>query len=173
MKLKLFYLAIATIGLISLSACDDDDSPNPPAQNIPEAVVKGFQTKYPDVDPKIVEWEQNGVYYIAEYKKLSNMEDVEAWFTTAGEWKMTETDFGKNLFLLPTLINEAFNKTDYNSWTIDDIKLYEYPDESRNFYLFEVEKAGQPTTNLFFKPDGTLIKTAPDTGTDINPDTVI
>lgn len=172
MRLKLYYLAIATIGFLTLGSCDDDSS-NPPVQTTPEAVVKGFQNKYPDVDTQTVKWEKKGTYYVAEYKKVANMEDVEAWFTATGEWKMTETDFGKDLFLLPPAINVGFNKTDYSSWTIDDIDLYEYPDESRNFYLFEVEKAGQPTTNLFFKTDGTLIKAAPDTDADITPDTVI
>ncbi len=175
MKLKLFYLLIAIFGLTNITACSDDDDNNKPAvnPNIPEAVAQAFKDKYPDVDQSKVQWETKGIYTVAEFKTLDNQNDVEAWFTKAGEWKMTENDYGKDLFMIPTVINEAFVKSEYGTWQIDDISYYEYPTESSNFYLIEVEKTGQPDTQLYFKTDGTTIKTTTDTNVDITPDTQV
>lgn len=175
MKQKLLYLLLFTLGLTTFSACSDDDDDNvtPPVANVPEAVTNAFKTKYPDVNISQVKWEYKGNYIVAEYKTTANMKDVDAWFSKSGEWKMTETDFGKDLFLIPTELNVAFNKSDYALWTIDDISLYEYPDQTKDFYMFEVEKAGQQDMAVYFKTDGTLIKAAVDTDTEITPDTSI
>lgn len=175
MKLKLFYLLIAIFGLTSFFACSDDDDDNKlPQVNIPEAVSNAFKTKYPGVDINTVKWETKGKYMVGDFKQVNNMEEVEAWFdATKGDWAMTETDYGKDIFLIPTEINLAFNKTEYAQWTIDDIKYYEYPDTTKNFYMIEVEKAGQQDMDLYFKPDGTSIKNVASTGVDITPDTVI
>ena len=86
---------------------------------------------------------------------------------------MSENDCGKDLFLIPAAVNEGFNKTEYRTWTVDDIDFYEYPDNTRDFYVIEVEQAGQSDTDLYFKPDGTLIKTVPNDNSEITPDTVI
>lgn len=173
MKLKLFYLFIGLIGLSTLCACNDDDDNTVTTPNVPEAIANAFKAKYPDVDSRNVKWEQKGNYMVAEFKKTANMEEVDAWFSATGEWKMSETDYGKNLFLLPTEINDALRDNGYLSWTMDDINYYEYTDASKNFYLFEMTKAGEPETNAFFKADGTKIKTTIGDQADITPDTVI
>lgn len=174
MKLKLFYLPLLALGIVLLSACSDDDDKITDA-NIPAAVADSFNAKYPDININNVKWETKGTYIVGEFKKAASLEDIEAWFSTAtGEWKMTETDYGKNLFLIPVEISNAFGMNEYGSlWTIDDICLYEYTDASKNFYLFEVEKTGQQDMEIYFRTDGTLIKAIPDTNRDITPDTVI
>ncbi len=171
MKLKLFYLLIALVGGFTFVSCDDDDDA-PKLKDIPQACLDSFKAKFPEA--KNVDWERKGTYYVAEYDKFNNREvEVSAWFAPDGTWNMTDTDYGKDLFMLPTEINTAFNQSEYSSWTIDDIDLYEYPDTTKDFYLIEVEKAGQTDMELYFKTDGTLIKAIPDTNTDITPDTQI
>lgn len=172
MKLKLFYILIALMGISNFTACSDDDDNTPPVNpNIPEAVANAFAQKYPDVNTSAVKWEKKGIYQVAEFK--SGLNEIEAWFSQTGEWKMTENDYGKDLFMVSTIINQAFIHSGYSTWTIDDISYYEYPDETKNFYLIEVEKAGEPDTQLYFKPDGTTIKTATEANVNITPDTTI
>lgn len=174
MRLKLYYLLILVLGLCCSPACSDDDDDNDVQQsNVPTSVTDAFKAKYPDVDVKNVKWEQKSQYLVAEFKQVANQEDVEAWFTTDAQWKMTETDYHKDLFLIPTVINSAIRDAGYIDWTIDDIALYEYPESTSDFYLIEVEKTGQPDTNLFFKTDGTLIKKITGSMAEITPDTVI
>lgn len=173
MKLRNLLMLPLVIAAFTFSACGNDDDDKATITNVPSTIVDAFKTQFPDVNINTVKFEKSGQYYTAEYHANNNMIEIESWFSTDGQWKMTETDYGKDLFLIPTDINIAFNKTEYRDWTIDDISLYEYPDATKNFYMIQVEKAGQPDTALYFKTDGTLIKTAADTGADITPDTVI
>lgn len=170
---KIYYSLILILSLGVTTACSDDDSPTDNSVKVPDAVMTSFQTKYPDIAPASVKWDLKGSYYVADYKTTANMREVEAWFSPDGTWRMTETDNGRDLFLLPTDINTAFNNSDYALWTIDDIEYYEYPDATNNFYLFEVEKTGETDTALYFSTAGTLIKTTPSANLDITPDTVI
>lgn len=170
MKQKLYYLFTLLFAISIFTACDDDDSANNKI-DVPEAVTNAFQAKYPDVAVNSVEWAMKSGYYVAEYHTTANMREVEAWFATDGTWRMTETDNGKDLFLVPTAVSTAFSKSDYATWTIDDIDYYEYPDATKNFYLIEVEKAGQPDTALYFAIDGSLLKTTPADNLTITPDT--
>ena len=87
---------------------------------------------------------------------------------------MTETDYGKNLFLVPAELNAELEKTEYHTAVIDDISLYEYPVQSRNVYIIEVEPIGQ-TQDMMLLFDATtykFLKAVPDNDTEITPDTV-
>lgn len=170
MKLKLFYLIIALIGGFTFVSCDDDDD-TPKIKDIPQTCLDSFKAKYPEATN--VDWERKGNYYVADFHKNNNQVEVDAWFAANGTWVMSDNDYGKDLFMIPPVVNTSFNRTEYRDWTIDDIDYYEYPDATKDFYVIEVKKAGQPDTELYFKPDGTLIKTVPSTNVDITPDTVI
>lgn len=174
MKTKFLYLALALFGL-SFTACGDDDDDDVTPSQVPEVCTNAFAAKYPDVkNPK---WEKNGAYYTAEWRNAARC-DVEAWFRPGVQqtqsWVMTETDYGKDLFLVPAELNLAFNKTEYATARIDDIELLEYPDETRNIYIFEVEPTGnaQDVLLIFKASDYTYVKAVNDTGQDITPDTV-
>lgn len=171
MRLKLYYLLIAVLGLVTFAGCNDDDENLAPRPNAPEAVLNAFNAKYPDA--KDVKWETKGAYYVADFKTTASLVEIDAWYKADGTWAMTESDYGKDLFMVPTAINQAFNASQYATWTIDDISYYEYPDATKSFYLIEVEKVGQTDMQLYFKPDGTSIKNVADNGVDITPDTVI
>ena len=40
------------------------------------------------------------------------------WFNPKAEWAMTDTDYGKNLFLLPAEIGKAFAESQFADWEI-------------------------------------------------------
>ncbi len=50
--------------------------------------------------------------------------------------------------------------TQYATWEVDDIDMYERPDLT--FYLIEVEADGQRDCELYFSADGTLLKNETD-----------
>ncbi len=168
MKLKIFYLLIAVLGLSTTMACSDDDDDTLKA---PAAIETAFNAKYPNA--KNVKWERNGVYYVADFKTTSQNHDAEAWYNVDAIWCMTKKDYGKDLFMIPAVINQAFNDTEFALWTIDDIHAYEYPNESKNMYEIEVEKAGNPDTALYFNAEGGLLKATTNTDMEITPETII
>lgn len=175
MKTFIKFFAIALLALPFVACDDDDDDVNLSA--VPQTVKEAFDSKYPNATD--VSWEHKGGYYTAEWKETNGMRDVEAWFRNnqqvSDSWAMTETDFGKNTFLIPSELNLAFNQTEYATATIDDIDLYEYPDASKNVYIFEVTPTGQRSDVLvvFKASDYTFVKAVPDTDVDITPDTTI
>ena len=166
MKLKLHLLLLALCGMAFLPSCENDDDIAPSA--VPEATRSAFEARFPNVNN--AHWGAKRNYHVAEF--YNNGREVEAWFTTDSEWRMTETDLGINLSLLPAAVQEAFAASQYASWAIDDIDQYERTDGT--FYLIDVETRGQRDHDLFFAPDGTLIKAVEDGKTgDILPTTVL
>lgn len=144
-----YYLCVAFVSLVLMSSCENDDDIR--WSDVPQAVVKSFETMYPNANG--VEWEKNRGYYVAEF--WSNAV-IDAWFDTKGEWRMTETDLGKSLAALPDAVQKAFADSQYATWRVDDLDKYERPSDT--FYLIEVETNGQRDRDLYFAPDGTLLK---------------
>lgn len=176
MKLKFYSILLLALGLgFATTSCSDDDkndSPDLTHSQVPEVVAKAFEAKYPEVNPDIVKWEVEGNYHVAEYNVKNTFTDVDAWFNTAtGAWSMTESHYGENLFLIPTALNVGFINSGYSQWENDDIVFYEYPDSSRDVYIFYMEKTGEPDTALYFDKDGKLLKTGPSDNLDITPET--
>ncbi len=166
-------MTLTAVAVTSLASCSDDDDNNTPnGPYVPQACLEKFAQQYPDA--KNVKWEIKAPYFVAEFHSNNNLEETESWYKADGTWAMSETDYGADLFMIPTAVNLAFNQTEYAQWPIDDIKYYQYPAGNSDFYLIEVKDTDpKPDMQLYFKPDGTLIKTTPDSGADITPDTVI
>ncbi len=157
MKLKLHLLLLALCGAMMLTSCSsDDDDPT----TVSSAVQTALDTMYPSAEN--VEWGTRSGYYVAEC--THNKLEIEVWFTSTAEWCMTETDYGKNLSLLPSAVQTAFNSSEYATWTIDDIDYFEFSGTA--FYVIEVESKGQADRNLYFYADGTLFKDVADTDDD-------
>ncbi len=164
MKLKLHLLLLALCSMVILQSCDDDDD----IISITEATQNAFKAKFPTVNNE--RWENKRGYYVAEWRE--NGLEKDAWFSTSSEWLMTETDYGRNLSLLPSAVKTALEGSTYQTWSIDDIDFYERPD--KDFYRIEVEKKGEREMNLFYATDGTLIKAVEDKeNDDILPNTAI
>ena len=169
-KAKTFFAGAVAIAMmaVSLPACSDDDDNNG-INNVPEAFVNALKKVEPDA--KDVKWETEGAYRVAEFKK--NMADYDVWFDANAAWAMTEKDFGKDFFLVPdNAVNAAFAKGEYGTWTVDDISYYKQTTDE--FYVIEVETAGQPDMDLFYTTGGEMIKAIPSASVpDILPTTVI
>ena len=164
MKLKLYLLFLALCGVVTLQSCSDDDDPT----NVSEAIQNAFKAKYPSATNET--WEIKSGYYVAEF--WENGKEPDVWFTSDAEWRMTETDLGRDKNLLPDEVRTAFESSEYKTWRTEDIDKYERPDKT--FYLIEVETAGKTDHKLFYAPDGTLIKSVDDAETDdILPNTPI
>lgn len=157
MKLKWRVMFWALCGAVLWQGCSDDDDP----MTVSEAIQDAFESKYPSVSNE--KWEIKSGYYVAEFSV--NGQETEAWFSSAAEWKMTETDLRTNLSLLPEAVQTAFAASEYRTWTVDDIDRYELPNQV-TFYLIEVEKAGQKDRKLFYSPDGTLLRSVDDAAND-------
>ncbi|MDE7026096.1 MAG: PepSY-like domain-containing protein [Paramuribaculum sp.] len=171
MRKKLFLLGMALVALVSLPACSDDEEDEDNIETPPrveQKYVDAFKQKFPDADVSKVKWEKKQNYTVAEFARISNVE-TEAWFNTSAMWVMTNDALGKNLFMIPTAVNEAFNQTPYATSLIDDTK--HYTTTTLDYYIIEVDQDPNADMQLYFLPDGTLKKTATDTGTEIYPDT--
>ena len=68
----------------SLHSCDNDDDDS---IAVPAALQEAFSSKYPNV--KNLKWETKAGYYVADFY---DGYEASAWFTTDGNWHMTETD---------------------------------------------------------------------------------
>lgn len=143
---------MALWGVVGFTGCDDNDD----VTNLPEVIENAFNDKFPNAI--WVEWERKAGYYVAEFRQDGM--DVEAWYDNQGSWRMTESDFGRNLTLLPQAVQTTFQSSGYSQWTVDDIDKYECPDKT--FYLIEVKKAGQRDRKLFYSQDGLLLKDVED-----------
>lgn len=137
-------IAITVFSVLALSCSDDHYAPN--------ADVKStFKAMYPKAT--FVEWETELGYVKAEFR--ADGKEKDAWFEANGAWVMTETDL--RVKDLPAAITKAISESDYANWKIDDVDYLEYADQT-NIYVVDVEKKGQSDVELFYSPDGTLIK---------------
>lgn len=154
-KSKFLYFLPALFmmfGMAFLQSCSDDDDDDVVESAVPEKYTSALKEAYPDV--KSPNWEIKGSYYVAEFTK--NMVDYDVWFDSSAAISMTEQDYGKDLFLvMDNSVSAAFAQGEYGTWTIDDIS--HYTRTSDEFYVFEVEKAGQPDMNLYYNTDGELV----------------
>ncbi len=149
MRLKALAAMIPLLGVITFTSCEDDDVD---LKSAPINVQEAFDVKYPEVPYE--RWEKRQDYFVAEFR--NNGVETEEWFTAQAEWCMTETDIDWNRELLPEAVKTALASSKYGTWRIDDINFYERKTDS--FYQIGVETQGEKDRNLYYAPDGTLIK---------------
>lgn len=152
MKKYFYYLCMGLVGMLFMNSCDDNDDDDIRVSDVPQAVMTTFENMFANVSN--VEWDKNRGYYVAEFWYSNAI--TEAWFDAKGDWCMTETDLGKSITILPEAVQTAFNASEYATWRVDDLDKYERPTDT--FYLIEVETNGQRNRNLYFAPDGRLVK---------------
>lgn len=145
-----YYLCVAFVSLVLMSSCEKEDDIR--WSDVPQAVVNSFEAKFPNAGR--TEWEKKRGYYVVElwYQQV----ETQAWFEKNGTWRMTETDLGHAVANLPEAVQKAFANSQYATWRVEDLDKYERPADT--FYLIEVETNGQRDRDLYFAPDGTLLK---------------
>lgn len=145
-KFEFGLLAMACVFTFSLVSCSDDDDYKP------EAVVEeALKAKYPSATR--IEWEQKGSYLVADC--MVESKDIDAWFTSSGQWTMTEIDLLKSD--IPAAVNTTLSASEYAAWVIDDVDLLEYPLKEKE-YVIEVEQGAQEM-DLYFSEAGVLLRT--------------
>lgn len=155
MKVKKEMLVMMFIAVLAFSGCSDDDNDG---IKVPEVFSQALKAQYPSA--KRIEWEQKGNFYVADCRM--NGKELDVWYNTQTEWKMTETNLLWND--LPGTVQTAFNSSEYAGWRRDDVDLLEYP-VAPMVYIIEVER-GYQERQLFYSKEGNLIQTKDVTGMD-------
>ena len=150
MKTKFYGLFLALFGAVVLTSCDKEDDIR--ISDVPSAVMNSFDANFPNASR--AEWEKKSGCIVADF--WQDGMDMSAWYNPNGEWLMTESDLGVNLSVLPQAVQDAFKSSQYANWHVDDIDKYERPNNV--FYLIEIETKGESDRDLFFAPDGLLLK---------------
>jgi hypothetical protein len=158
--------------VLTLAACENEEAPVGGTSDVSRLAQIAFETKYPGASN--VRWLTKGDYVVAVFsmsatRAVSDTEnDLAAWFDNGGVWYMTETDIP--FTSLPQAVQETFNAGEYAAapWKVDDVDKLER-DGVEMIYVIEVEKKenGQETeVDLYYTPDGVLVKKVIDSGND-------
>lgn len=121
-------------------------------------ILNAFQQKFPNATD--VEWDKEGRYYVAEFKSVpetgANRQpcDMEAWFDSRANWKMTVSDVVYSI--LPAVVKDAFTSGNFGTWNVENAHIVER-DGKENLYLLEVEH-GRSERDLIYNQKGVLVK---------------
>jgi Putative beta-lactamase-inhibitor-like, PepSY-like len=118
--------------------------------NVPEAVTKAFNTKFPGAAE--LKWEKENSKELEANFKLNNA-TVSANFGLDGSWKETETTINANE--LPAAVTKAVN-TKYSGAVIFLAEKIEKP-EGKIFYEVNI-KVNSKKKELELTPDGSFVK---------------
>lgn len=149
---KIFLLPALALSLFLTQGCDKNDDLATPGGN--KEVENTFKTMYSDATR--VEWEKKSEYWIADF--WQNNKEMEAWFYPSGIWYRTETDI--HFEELPEVVRTTFSTSEYQTWHVEDVDKFDHKDQGV-FYVLDVEK-GEREYDLYYSPDGTIIKAVPD-----------
>lgn len=157
--LGLFLLAMClTVGMCACNADSNDD------KKVRVEVLKAFEQRFPQAVQ--IDWDVEGRYCVADFKgtvpdipELSlegvppgTLFDLEAWFDSAGNWKMTVVDIPFRL--LPQDVKTGFAASNYGTWKVEDTHVVQR-NGSGSIYVIEVEQ-GNRERYLFFNSNGKL-----------------
>lgn len=135
-----------SIALIIFSFISSANAQEVKENNVPQAVVEAFKQKYPESFVYEWEWIKKEKLYEAEFMFKGNKH--EAFFTKEGEWNRTEKEIVMND--LPNGVRDAFYKSEYAQWKIDDVKEIVTAGNDV-IYNIEVEKGKKEIELLFLE----------------------
>lgn len=150
----IFLILVPVIGMFVFCGCEKENSHRTGNQ----AVEDTFTAKYADAFG--ASWEKKGDYWVVDFR--NGAKDMEAWFGNDGVWYFTETDIAFDS--LPEPVKTAFSASEYQTWRIDDIDMIERQG-METVYVLEVER-GKEEYDLYYSPDGTLLKVVTDSNDD-------
>ena len=139
MKQKIMMIALM-MGMVTLSACSDDDDAPATHTKVPAKVEQAFKAKYPQVTD--VQWDHVKEYHVARFNapKARAAYNTNAWFTDEGAFCQTDEDIAFSA--LPVAVQESFNRykeTFYPDWELDDCEVLVRAGMSPIFVI-EIEK---------------------------------
>ena len=146
-KATLLIFAILSVGLISCQ--EKKDGENVTKSEVPEAVQKAFQEKYPEENNPDWKKDEHGNWE-SHFKK--DGEKYRADFNKDGSWIETENDI-KNEDL-PEAIKKVIQEK-YADYEVTEIEHVENS-EKGEFYDVEFKQKGK-NLDVMFKTDGTII----------------
>lgn len=152
-----------------VAGCEKSDDGRNTMNAVSPRVLEAFAARYPGAEN--VSWQMKGNYAVADFywtgtRASNGRTNASAWFdNTDGAWSMTETDILFNA--LPQAVKDAFAASEYASWQVDpevDV-LYRNGEVDPEIYVIEVAQSGREM-DLYYSPDGVLVKTMADSGAD-------
>jgi len=144
-EVKFMLLAAMCMAMFSFTSCSDDDDFKPE-----DVVQTALTAKYPNATH--IEWEKKKTFLVADCRV--NGKDLDVWFTTDGQWKMTETEL--LAADLPAAVTAALAAhATYGTWYVDDRDFLEYAD-STSVYIIEVEEHNKEV-DLYFSASGEFL----------------
>ena len=159
----MFFYGLAV--LMIAQGCEskfESDSEN----TVNKAVVEALKAKYPDAEN--IAWREQNSYLIANFSsnitKANKSENHSAWFNKGGDWYMTEIDIMFDQ--LPEAVKTAFANSEYSTWRVDEVDKI-IRNGAEVVYVIEVEN-NELEVDLYFSPDGVLIKELVDSDKDNN-----
>lgn len=167
MKWVKHLLMVSAAALLS-AGCDSDKGGSR-SDTVSPQVLKAFSELFPGAES--VTWAVKGDYAVASFywegtRAAGGPANCSAWFDNAqGSWSMTETEIPYPA--LPEAVRTAFEASEYASWQRDDEVdvLTRSGEVEPEIYVIEVEQGGQEM-DLYYSPDGVLVKTLADAGPD-------
>ncbi len=160
--MKRTSLLLAGCLTLLLAGCDKNDG-GPGEGPVSRQAQEALAVKYPNAANVV--WETRGEYVVAHFSMASSKAaaataGLSAWFDNGGDWYMTETDI--RFEDLPTAVRTAFAAGEYAGREVDEADKLER-NGTEIVYVIEVEGDGTETdADLYYSPDGVLIKMVAD-----------
>lgn len=177
MKKNLFLIAVSAVLMIA-GCSKENNTLTVDGQIVPKAIVEAFNSQYPGATN--VKWGYRNSYTIATFNLPATKSSDDkgstnsVWYDNNANCLMTE--FDRNPSDLPEAVKKSLEliaTEKYPGYQIDDIDFISregYDD----IYVIEIEGKGQGgkeiDIDLYFSPDGTLLREVPDTEEDDDDD---
>jgi hypothetical protein len=137
--------------VLLLSVCLFTIQSNGQIRKIPSSVTEALKVQYPKATS--IEWSDKLTGYAATFSD-SNTKFI-AYYNNDAVWERTEQQI--EFDSLPEAVKNAKDKSKYSEWDTGIIEKIMLP-EDKIQYRVQVEKNDFQKKNLYFTPDGKLLK---------------
>jgi hypothetical protein len=120
-------------------------------RKIPSSVTEALKVQYPNATS--IEWSDKLTGYAATFNDSSTK--LIAYYSNDAKWEKTEE--AMEFDSLPEAVKTAKDKSKYSEWDTGIIEKIILP-EDKIQYRVQVEKSDFQKKNLYFTPDGKLLK---------------
>lgn len=162
---------VAAAALVMTGCQKSGEERTPEQATVSPQVMAAFADRFPGAEN--VRWSMKGGYAVANFywvdsRAADHTPNHSAWFGNAdGQWTMTETEILYSA--LPQSVKSAFEKSEYAAWERDEEVdvLYRSEEVVSTVYVIEVEeRASGRELDLYYAPEGELVKVVADAGPD-------